>query len=83
MDAAARKLAVTAAAEVRGRGWQKLTLSAILPEDGIRVIVQLLDQKGSNGFEADGQFVEISSVQLEAGQSASEYRMAASSVSGK
>jgi hypothetical protein len=52
-------------------GWRNLTVVAGLPEKGARVFVQLLDDKGASSFQANGDAIEVSAIQVEAMQTTS------------
>jgi hypothetical protein len=55
--------------------WYKIAVTTVLPAEGARALIQLLDKAGRNTFVAQGESVRFHSVQLEAGQRASSYRI--------
>jgi len=53
--------------------WRRLTLTTSLGGGGARILLQLLDREGSGSFVPAGEAVELRAVQLERGQSVSNY----------
>jgi hypothetical protein len=53
--------------------WQRVVVTASLPEPGLRTLLQLLDAEGKSEFAASGERLTVRALQVEAGHGASRY----------
>lgn len=58
-----------ATVELSSDGWNHVSVSARLPDNGANILLQLLDERGQPNFSADGESLFIRKIKLERGNS--------------